>query len=70
MLDWLLRTSGFYAVVEDSTPSETVGVAVHVRELDGLEDGGAVVLFRHRSPPLEIALELLGESDDARPRSR
>jgi hypothetical protein len=37
---------------------------------DGLEDGGAAVLFRHKSPPVEIALELLGESDGARSGSR
>ncbi len=43
---------------------------MQIGELDGLEDGGAVVLFGHRSPPLEIAFELLGESDGARPGSR
>ncbi len=59
------KASGFYAVVEDNTPSETAGVAVSVGGLDGLQDGGAVLLFRQRSPPLEIALELLGKSDGA-----
>ncbi len=43
---------------------------MQVGGLDGLEDGGVVVLFGHRSPPLEISLELLGESDGARPGSR
>ncbi len=56
---------GLYGVIEDCSPSETVGVAVNVGELDGLEDGGAVVLFGHLFPPLEIALELLGELDGA-----
>ena len=64
------EASGFYVVVEYNTPPETVGVEVHVGGLDGLEVGGAVVLFGHRSPPLEIALELLGESDGARLGSR
>ena len=60
--------SSFYAVNEDCTSSEAVGVAMEVRGLDGLEDGGAAVLLGHLSPPLEIAIELLGESDGARPR--
>ena len=64
------EASGFYVVAEDRTPSETAGVAVHVGWLDGLEDGGSVVIFGHLSPPLEIALELLGESDCARPGCR
>ena len=54
-----LEASGFFGFVEDRTSSKAVGVAVHVRGLDGLEDGGSVVLFGHLSPPLEIALELL-----------
>jgi hypothetical protein len=33
--------------------------------LDGLEDGGTVVLLGHFFPPLEIALEFLGETDGA-----
>ena len=64
------KASGFYAVVEDCTPSEAIGVELQVGGLYGLEDGGYAVLFGHRSPPLEIALELLEKSDGARPGSR
>ena len=60
------KISGFYALVEDCPPSETVGVAKHARGIDGLEDAGAIVLLGHLSPPLKIVLELLGESGGAR----
>ncbi len=63
------KSPGLYAVVEDYPPSETARVAVKVGRFDGLEDGGAVVLLGHLFPPLEIALELLGETDNAWPRS-
>ena len=70
-LEWAgPKPSGFYTVVEDCLPSITVGVAVRVGGLDGHEDGGAVVLFGNLSPPLEIALELLGDSDGVRTRYR
>ncbi len=60
-----IKASGFYAVVENCTPSEAAEVAMQVGGLDGLEDGGSVVLLGHLSPTLEIALELLGEPDGA-----
>ena len=59
--------ASIYAAVENSPPSETARVAMKVGGLDMLEDGGAVVFFGHFSPPIEIALELLRESDGARP---
>ena len=58
---------GLYAIVDDCLQAETDGVAVKVGGLDELKDWGAAVFFGHFSPPLEIVLELLGESDDARP---
>ena len=64
------KASGFYAIIEDCIPSETNRVAMQVGGLDGLKDGGAVVLLGHLSPSFEIALELLGESDGARPGCR
>ena len=55
------------AVVEHCSLAETDGVEVEVGGLHGLEDGSPVVLFKHRSPPLEISLELLRDSHGPRP---
>ncbi len=61
------KAPGLYAIVEDCPLDETVGVATKVGGLDGFEDWCAVVHFGHFSPSLEIALELLGESDGVLP---